>query len=151
MAFWPLAALVAREVAIELLKAQGWWQQNLDFVIPDGPHVVEADADPEQLQRVGLTQLVASKKYRPGAAYKEWWGFFGLNFGKKESNHQNMLRQIARSGPPTSRCSSTSTWATCPKQRLRERQKPKADATARPFITSKRRVCVEIVETWAWF
>ncbi|CAJ1376521.1 unnamed protein product [Effrenium voratum] len=74
-----------RLVAIELLKAQGWWQQNLDFVIPDGPHVVEADADPEQLQRVGLTQLVASKKYRPGAAYKEWPSnfqmFFDLHMG----------------------------------------------------------------------
>ncbi|CAE7845222.1 pksN [Symbiodinium microadriaticum] len=66
-----------REVAMRLLQATGWWQQA-DLVVPDGPHAVSADEDPEQLERVGLTQLVHEGWYRPGETYKEWCANFGI-------------------------------------------------------------------------
>lgn len=66
------------QVANHLLKAQGWLQPYLDFVIPDGPHSIDADTDPVQLQRVGLTQLVAENKYTPGGKYTEWCANFDV-------------------------------------------------------------------------
>ena len=66
------------QVANHLLKAQGWLQPYLDFVILDGPHSIDADTDPVQLQRVGLTQLVAENKYTPGGKYTEWCANFDV-------------------------------------------------------------------------
>lgn len=70
------------EVAWELLKAQGWlgFADFADFVIFDGPHLVDADTDAEQLERVGLTRLVQDGKYVPGNPYREWCANFETFF-----------------------------------------------------------------------
>ncbi|CAK9044408.1 Phenylacetone monooxygenase (PAMO) (Baeyer-Villiger monooxygenase) (BVMO) [Durusdinium trenchii] len=78
-------------IAYELLKRQGWLTQTMDFVIFDGPHSVLADTDDEQLQRVGLTQLVEEMKYVPGGEYKEWCANFDIFFDIHMKNEQRDL------------------------------------------------------------
>ncbi|MFU2314454.1 SDR family NAD(P)-dependent oxidoreductase [Staphylococcus saprophyticus] len=75
------------QLSKELLDQTGWLKHsNLDFVIPDAPFEMPAFTNEEQLELLGLDELLKSGMYKKNTSYKEWKSGFELLYNNYENN-----------------------------------------------------------------
>lgn len=80
-----------------LLDQTGWLKRsNLDFVIPDAPHEMNAFTNSEQLGKLGLDGLVEVGLYDKNARYREWRAGFNVLFEQHQTGKPIQVTETDR-------------------------------------------------------
>ena len=89
-------------LARQLLEMRGWLDPSLPFafVLPDGPHAVEAHTHTDAWAKLGLRGLVASGAYDPSAEQRMWGARFDQFAHTFAARNPAVVAQMHAAGTP---------------------------------------------------